>query len=78
MYDQSFNRRTLEHMLQKGDFHGIPASGREVFKENLLADAEVAALTNFGGPAFGIDGIEFFRSITGVSIFIFFISPYFF
>lgn len=48
MYDQSFNRRTLEHMLQKGDFHGIPASGREVFKENLLADAEVAALTNFG------------------------------
>lgn len=48
MYDQSFNRRTLERVLQKGDFRGIPSVGHDVFKNNLLANAEAAALENFG------------------------------
>ena len=48
MYDQSFNRRTLERVLQKGDFRGIPAADHEVFKDERLASAEAAALSNFG------------------------------
>lgn len=48
MYDQSFNRRTLERVLQKGDFRGIAADDHEVFKDERLAGAEAAALSNFG------------------------------
>lgn len=48
MYDQSFNRRTLERMLQKGDFRGIAAADHEVFKDKRLAEAEAAALSSFG------------------------------
>ncbi|MDI1270618.1 MAG: RNA-directed DNA polymerase [Polaromonas sp.] len=50
MYDQSFNRHTLERVLQKGDFRGIAAADHEVFKEARLVDAEAAALLNFGAP----------------------------
>ncbi len=48
MYDQSFSRRTLERVLQKADFRGIAAADHEVFKGERLADAEAAALSNFG------------------------------
>lgn len=48
MYDQSFNRRTLERMLQKGDFRGIATADHEVFKDERLAGAEAAALSVFG------------------------------
>ncbi|MBB1075056.1 RNA-directed DNA polymerase [Rhodoferax sp. 4810] len=48
MYDQSFNRRTLERVLQKGDFRGIAAADHEVFKDERLAGAEAAALSIFG------------------------------
>lgn len=48
VYDQSFNRRTLERVFQKGDFRGIAAANHELFKDDRLADAEAAALSIFG------------------------------
>ena len=50
MYDQSFNRRTLERMLQKGDFLHIPKASHDTFKSQNVTKAEAAALSKFGAP----------------------------
>jgi len=50
MYDQSFNRRTLERVLRKDDFLGVAAVDHEVFKDGQLDSAVAAALSTFNAP----------------------------
>lgn len=51
MFDQSFSRRALERVLQKGDFRRIPAGDQEAFKNALLERAKTAAFSSFNEPA---------------------------
>jgi Reverse transcriptase (RNA-dependent DNA polymerase) len=58
MYDQSFNRHTLERVLIKGDFLGIAAVDHDAFKRDRLAEAETAALSIFNAPLNPLDSFH--------------------
>ncbi|RTL36212.1 MAG: RNA-directed DNA polymerase [Burkholderiales bacterium] len=47
MHDQSFAKNTLEQMLQKGDFNGVPSAHQALFRQQTVARAIAAATTNF-------------------------------
>lgn len=48
MYDQSFCKKTLELVLQKRDFKGIPAATQNLYREDLLTEAVTSAASKFG------------------------------
>lgn len=50
-YDQSFCRKTLERVLYKSDFRGVPALAQDDFREQLLSQALVSAMSHFDPPA---------------------------
>lgn len=49
-FDQSFCRKTLERVLYKSDFRGIPALAQDNFREKLLSQALASATTHFHTP----------------------------
>lgn len=51
MYDQSFSKKTLARVIQKGDFRRVPIPDRDAFREGLLDKAHASALSNFNSPS---------------------------
>lgn len=49
-FDQSFCKKTLERVLYKSDFRGIPALAQDNFREQLLSQALVSAMSHFDPP----------------------------
>lgn len=50
-FDQSFCRKTLERVLYKSDFRGIPALAQDNFREQLLSQTLGSAMSHFDPPA---------------------------
>lgn len=55
-FDQSFCRKTLERVLWKKDFLGIPAVGQAAFRDQLLSQALFSAISYFGSPSHSLTG----------------------
>lgn len=55
-FDQSFCIKTLECVLCKGDFIGVPVAGQAAFREALLSQAFSSAITNFNPPSLPLTG----------------------
>jgi hypothetical protein len=47
MYDQSFSKKTLGQLLEKGDFAGISTIDQVAFREEKTAKAAIAAMSSF-------------------------------
>lgn len=50
-FDQSFCRKTLERVLYKSDFRGIPTLAQDNFREQLLSQTLGSAMSHFDPPA---------------------------
>lgn len=50
-FDQSFCKKTLERVLRKVDFLGIPATGQAAFRDQLLSQALSSAAAYFDPPS---------------------------
>ncbi len=50
-FDQSFCLKTLERVLWKSDFVGVPVSGQAAFREQLVSKALMSAISIFDPPS---------------------------
>jgi len=50
-FDQSFSVKTLERVLWKADFLGVPAAGQVAFRDQLLSRAVTSAISHFDPPS---------------------------
>jgi len=57
-FDQSFCRKTLERVLWKRDFLGIPIVGQTAFRDQLLSQALLSATSYFDPPSAPLTGFS--------------------
>lgn len=55
-FDQSFCIKTLERVLWKRDFLGVPAAGQAALRDQLLSQALISAISHFDPPSAPLTG----------------------
>lgn len=55
-FDQSFCIKTLERVLWKRDFLGVPAAGQAALRDQLLSQALASAISHFDPPSIPLAG----------------------